>query len=104
MNTDNLAGELRGLAARHDADHRARELLNDAALHIQNIEAQIMHLAQGKLSTESAKPRFDASLVSEQWLGDVIDFLHLVAGDLSHDNRLVALAARQLILNGPRVE
>lgn len=67
-------------------------------------KAQNMRQRPEETQRESAKPCFDASRVSVQWLGDVIDFLHLVAGDLSNDNRLVALAARQLILNGPRVE
>lgn len=131
MNTDNLAGELRGLAARHDADHRAREMLNDAASHIEQLEAgnkgleatvngvieaiggdwqdvddlpaDVKKLVDAQ-NMRSAPDEIPAkSAVSDQWLSDVVDFLHLLAGDMSHDNRMVALTARQLIMNGPRV-
>lgn len=60
-----------------------------------NDEAQEMRSAPDEISSKSA--------VNDQWLGDVVDLLHLLAGDLSHDSRLVAVAARQLILNAPRL-
>lgn len=60
-----------------------------------NDEAQKMRSAPDEIPSKSA--------VNDQWLGDVVDLLHLLAGDLSHDNRLVAVAARQLILNAPRL-
>lgn len=60
-----------------------------------NNEAQNMRSAPDEIPAKSA--------VSDQWLGDVVDLLHLLAGDLSHDNRLVSLTARQLIVNAPRL-
>lgn len=60
-----------------------------------NDEAQEMRSAPDEISSKSA--------VNDQWLGDVVDLLHLLAGDLSHDSRLVAVAARQLILSAPRL-
>lgn len=42
--------------------------------------------------------------ISEHWLSDVIAMLHAVAGDLSEDNRILALAAHSLILSAPRLD
>lgn len=131
MNTENLAGELRGLAARHDADHRAREMLNDAASHIEQLEAgnkgleatvngvieaiggdwqdvdtlaeDVAKLVKAQKQRDGQEETPSKGAVSDQWLGDVVDFLHLLAGDLAHDSRLMAITARQLILNAPRL-
>lgn len=58
--------------------------------------------AQNVRTTSDATPSECA--INDAWASDVIDLLHLLAGDLSHDSRLVAVAARQLILNAPRLD
>lgn len=74
------------------AGHQHRNLPNVLR---ERLQAQNVRSAPDEIPAESA--------VNDQWLGDVVDFLHLLVGDLSDDNRLVALTARQLIVNAPRL-
>ena len=61
----------------------------------ERLKAQNMRDGHGDTPAKSA--------VSDQWLSDVIDLLHALSGDLQHDSRLVALTARMLIKNAPRL-
>ncbi len=58
--------------------------------------------AQKMRGDQAVTPEKSAD-ISERWLADVIAMLHYVAGDLSEDNRLMALAAQSLIVSAPRV-
>jgi len=60
------------------------------------------HQAQEVRSTTEETPAKSAD-ISEAWVSDVIAMLHAVAGDLSEDNRIMALAAQSLILTAPRL-
>jgi len=63
---------------------------------LKTIEAQEMRSTPGETPAKSAE-------ISDRWLADVIAMLHAVAGDLSEDNRIMALAAQSLILSAPRL-
>lgn len=62
-----------------------------------NIQAQQMRSSTEETPSKSAD-------ISGLWLSDVIAMLHAVAGNLSEDNRILALAAQQLILDAPRID
>lgn len=70
---------------------------------VHNLPGDVKKLVEAQNQRDGQEKTPVKGAVSDQWLGDVIDLLHLLAGDLAHDSRLVALTARQLILNAPRL-
>lgn len=132
MKTENLPVELRTLIERFPNDRRVREMLTDAAAYIEQLKAGnegleatvngVIEAIGGDWQDVDTLPEDVAKLVkahktqrtteetpvksaniSDMWLSDVIAMLHYVAGDLSADNRLMALAAQSLIQSAPRL-
>ncbi len=110
MKYEDLRSKLITAAANRwqNRDFHEHELLTQAVHHMAELNEANARLvfdlrkAQEMRDVQAVTPEKSAD-ISEHWLADVIAMLHYVAGDLSEDNRLMALAAQSLIVSAPRV-